>query len=123
MRRLVQEDVTCQVAKVVTEKDRWSVQIALDHPAGGRTLESFQAGSLVANNELVLVGRDGKRRLTRSGYVIDAVSARRALVTYHFRDAPARLLGAPADWRPVYTAPAKIVDVEVPFAFKKVPLP
>jgi hypothetical protein len=123
LRRLVQEEVTCRIAKVVAEKDRWSVQVALDYPRGGRTLESFQAGSLVANNELVLVSRDGKRRLARTGYVIDSVSSRRALVTYHFRDAPGRRLGAPGDWRPVYTAPARIVDVTVPFTFKKVPLP
>jgi len=123
LRRLVQEEVTCRIAKLVLEKDRWSVQVALDYPRGGRTLESFQAGSLVANNDLVLVSRDGKRRLTRTGYVIDSVGSRRALVTYHFRDAPGRRLGAPGDWRPVYTAPAKIVDVTVPFSFKKVPLP
>jgi hypothetical protein len=124
LRRLVQEEVVCRVGKIVAEKDRWSVQMALNYPRGGRALESFQAGSLVANNELVLVNKkDGKRSMAPSGYVIDAVSSRRALITYHFRDSRGRPLGALTDWRPVYRAPAKIIDVPFSFSFKNVPLP
>jgi hypothetical protein len=123
VRRLVQEDVVCRVDRVVLGKDRWSVQVGLDYPAGGKTLESFQAASLVAQNELVLVSGDGQRRLKPTANVIDAVSARRARVTYHFTDRPAARLGSPRDWKPQYQAPARIVEVAVRFRFRDVPLP
>jgi hypothetical protein len=122
-RRLTQDDVVCRIDRIVTARDRWSVRVALAYPPGNRRLESFQAGSLVANNELTLVRRDGKRTLAPSGSVIDVVSSRRAVVTYHFGDRKGAPPGKPDDWRPRYTAPARVVDVPVRFAFRKLDLP
>jgi hypothetical protein len=123
-RRAVQEEVVCRVNKVVLGREAWSVQIALDYPEGNRKLESFQAGSLVANNELVLVNKDGKRTLAATNYVIDQVGSQRALVTYHFTDRPGSVRrGQAADWKLSYTAPARIVEVPFRFSFKDLPLP
>jgi hypothetical protein len=123
VRRLVQDEVVCRVERVVLDKERWSVRLALDYPPGGKELESFQAGSLVVNNELVLASADGKRSLAPAGYVIDSVSSRRAVVTYHFSDKPGARRGAAEQWKPRYSAPARIVEVPVHFRFRDVPLP
>ncbi len=123
VRRLVQEEVVCRVERVVTGKERWSVQVGLDYPAGGKALESFQAASLGAHNELALVSKDGKRRLTPTAYVIDVAAPRRARVTYHFTDKPTERLGSPGEWKVQYRAPARIVEVPVRFRFRDVPLP
>jgi hypothetical protein len=123
VRRLVQEDVVCRIDRVVLGKERWTVQVGLEYPPGGRALESFQAGSLVAHNELRLTSPDGKRTLAPSGYVINRVSSRRAQVSYHFTDKPGARRGPAAGWKVSYVAPARIVEVPVRFRFEKVPLP
>jgi hypothetical protein len=122
-RRLAQEDVVCRVNRVILARERWSVQVRLDYPEGNSKLESFQAGSLVANNELSLRSKDGKRGLSPTSYVIDQVSSRRALVTYHFTDRPGSPRGKAADWKLNYRAPARIVDLPFRFSFRNVPLP
>ena len=99
--------------------------IGLEYPAGGsgKTLESYQASSLVVQNELRLVSADGKRTLAPSSYVIDSVSSKRAQVSYHFTDQPRSRRGQPQQWRLTYQAPERLVDVPVRFAFKNIPLP
>lgn len=124
-RRAVQDEVASRITKVVLGRESWSVQVALDYPPkGNHMLESFQAGSLVANNELALASKDGKRSLASSSYVIDQVSSDHALVTYHFTDRPGAVRrGRAADWKVAYMAPARIVEVPFRFAFKDLPLP
>ena len=71
-------DVTCRLDRLRLDRDRWTLGIALEFPPGGRTLESFQAGRLVVQNELRLVSADGKRTLAPTGYVVELGSSRRA---------------------------------------------
>jgi hypothetical protein len=123
IRRLVQEDVICRIDRVVLGKDRWSVQIGIEYPAGGKILESFQAGSLVVQNELVLIGEGGKRTVSPSSLVVQRVSSRRAEVTYHFTDRAALRRSSGRDWKLHYRAPARIIEVPVAFRFRDVPLP
>jgi hypothetical protein len=122
-RRRSQDEVVCQVAKVVLGRESWSVQMTLDYPEGNRKLESFQLSSLVANNELLLTSRDGKRKLAPSSSVIDQVGSRRAVVTYHFTDKQGAPRGKAGDWRLAYVAPARVVEVMFRFAFKDLRLP
>jgi hypothetical protein len=122
-RRLTEEDVVCRIARVVLAEERWSVQIRLDYPEGNRKLDSFQAGSLVINNELTLRRKDGKRTLDPTSYVIDQVSSRKALVTYHFTNRPGFSRGKASDWKLSYLAPARIVELPFRFSFRNVPLP
>lgn len=120
-RSQTQDGVGCRVGKVVLAKDRWTVQVSLDLPPGGKRLESYQ--SWVVNNEMWLEGKGGKTRLPSSDYFLNSASARRAVLTYHFRDKPGKARGKPEDWRVVYRTPASVVEVPVKFAFKDVPLP
>lgn len=119
LRQLKQDGVTCRLDRVLLARDRWTLQVGLEYPAGTKPLESFQAGSLVVQNEMKLVSADGKRTLAPSSYVVESVSSRRAQLSYHFTDKR----GEPKDWRVRYSAPERLIEVHVRFAFKAVPLP
>jgi len=119
--RLVQEGVGCAISRVVLDKDRWTVQVALDYPPGGKQLDSYQ--SWVVNNEMVLESKDGKRRLTSNNYVVENSSPRRAVVSYHFRDTDKGRRGRPDEWKLLYRTPASIIEMPIAFRFKDVPLP
>lgn len=118
-----QKEVRCSVASLNLGRDRWTVRLALDYKPGvNRSLESFQAGSMVAANELRLVSPDGKRTLAPVGSSVDEVGARRVVVSYHFTDAGGPR-GRPDAWRVRYRAPASVVDRPLSFSFTRVPLP
>jgi hypothetical protein len=123
VRRLVQEEVVCRVVRTTLERSRWSITIALEYPEGGVRLESYQGGSMVLNNDLTLLSKDGKRSLPSSGYVVESISSRRAQVTYHFTDRPKIPRDRPEGWHLVYRAPARIVTVPFSFRFRNLPLP
>jgi hypothetical protein len=114
---------TARVDKLTLVRDRWTIRVTVTMPKGGQTLESFQASAWLANNEMVLVGKDGKRKLRSGSYVIENCSSRRATLSYHFVDKPGVKRGKAADWMLTYTSPALIVEVSIPFRFKDVPLP
>jgi hypothetical protein len=115
-----EDGVVCKVSKVVLTRDRWTVQVTLEYPRGAMKLESYQ--SWTANNEMVLENKD-KVRLKPTGYLIDASSARRAVINYHFTDQDKMLRGRAANWRVVYRTPASVVEMPFAFKFKDVPLP
>jgi hypothetical protein len=119
-RRQTQEGVVCRLGKIVLARDRWTVQVVLDYPPGNRPLESYQ--SWVVNNELVLEGPDGKRRLASSDYVLESSTPRHAVLSYHFRDRDKQVRGRPEDWHLTYRTPASVVEWPVRFSFKDVPL-
>jgi hypothetical protein len=123
LRKVVQGEVVCRIGKIVLGREAWSVRVTLDYPEGNRKLESFQAGSIVLNNELLLTHKEGKRRLTPSNFVVEQAGSRRAVVTYHFTDRPGAKRGRAADWKVSYTAPARVVEVPLRFAFKDLRLP
>jgi hypothetical protein len=115
------EGVACQIRNVRLARERWTVQVALDYPAGGVRLESFQ--SRVVNNEMVLESVDGSKRLTTDKYAIETPTDRKAVISYHFTDEDGAKRGRPADWKVSYRTPAVLVEVPLAFSFKDVPLP
>ena len=116
--------VLCSVDKIILSRDRWSIRMQLDYPEGAnREFESYQVGSMVVANELVLVSADGKRRLVSSASVAEETSSRRTVVTFHFTDTPTQKRGTPEGWNLRYTAPSGVVDRSFSFRFEKVPLP
>lgn len=120
-RRRERDGVTCRLDKVLLTRDHWTVQVTVDYTPGGVALESNQ--SRVVNNELFFESKDGSRRLSAGGYVVDSASARRATITYHFLEAAKAPLGRPGDWKLLYRTPASLVEVPLSFSFKDVPLP
>lgn len=122
---LPQKGVTCRVEGVALGRDRWSIRMSLDYPEGNRVLESYQAGSMVVFNELLLVSGSGKgmRVLRPSASVANVTGSRRTVVTFHFTEGGRAPPSKPSAWKLRYTAPALIVDVPLRFSFKDVPLP
>jgi hypothetical protein len=120
-RNRTEENVACRISKVTLADDRWTVQVTLDYPPSDVKFDSYQ--SWVVNNEMTLVSKDGSRRLASAGYVVEASSERRAVVSYHFTDKDKTKHGKPEDWKVTYKTPAAIEKLSVSFSFKDVPLP
>jgi hypothetical protein len=121
-RRQSQNGVTCRLSKIqLASGDRWTLQVTLDYPARGVHLESYQ--SRVVNNELLLESKDGSKQLKPNGYVVETVTDRRAVISYHFFETDKIARGRPADWIVRYRTPAAFVEVPLTFSFKDVPLP
>jgi len=118
LRQQQQDGITCRVGKVTLIGDRWTIQMIFDAPPGHK-LESYQ--SWVANNELVLVSKDGKSQLTPSSLSDVVESVRQGTVTYHFTDQ--KLRGKPEDWSVSCSTPAGVVEMPIPFRFTDIPLP
>jgi hypothetical protein len=123
-RRMTTSRVTCSVLGVTLGRDRWTVKLALDYPAGAnRDFESFQAGTMVVANELFLVSPDGKRQLVPTASAAEETGPRRTVVSFHFTDGPTGKRGTPSAWKVRYRAPSRILDSTLSFSFTKVPLP
>lgn len=123
-RQLTRSGVIGRVADIIIGRDRWTVRLALDYPAGAnRDFESFQAGSMVVANELRLISADGKTVLSPSASVAEETGPRRTVVSFHFVDGPTGKRGTPGMWRVRYRAPARITDATVGFSFARIPLP
>lgn len=116
-----QENVACRVLKVTLQRERWTIQVALDYPPGLKQLDSNQ--SWVVNNEMTLESADGKKRFPATNYVVTSVSAGHAMLSYHFRDKNSLKRGKASDWKLIYRAPADLIEVPLKFSFKDIPLP
>lgn len=120
--KLVKEDVSVVLDRVVTDGDLWTLGVSLRYPPGP-ALESFE--SSLVSNEMFLEHRKTRQRIAcNAGSNLDQ-NDNQATARYHFESDPLRKvsLGKPADWRVVYYTPGKIVEVPVTFEFKDVPLP
>jgi hypothetical protein len=123
LRRLTHDAVLCRLTRIKLERNRWSISVGLEYPPGSLPLESFQQASLVVNNDLTLQSKDGKRTISSTSSVVEYVTSRRALVTYHFTDGPRSARGKAEAWYVQYRAPARIVSVPIRFTFRRLPLP
>jgi hypothetical protein len=121
LRRREQDGVTCRISRVQLTPDRWTVQVALAYPRRGVQLESYQ--SRVVNNEMMLEAKDGSKRLSPGGYVVETATDRQATISYHFFDTDKRTRGPASNWRVRYRTPAALVEVPLTFSFKDVALP
>jgi hypothetical protein len=120
LRTIQREGVTCSITRVTLTSDRWTFQVSLNLPPGDAEFDSFQ--SWVVNNEMTL-RKKNDQVWKSSSYVLDANSARGAVVSYHFlhKDAPAPPQAA--DWALTYTTPAALMQMPIRFAFKDISLP
>ncbi|HEY7326879.1 MAG TPA: hypothetical protein VH592_04535 [Gemmataceae bacterium] len=119
-RSLRQEGVTCRILDVKLRDDHWTVQVALDYPPVLKQLDSNQ--SWVVNNEMTLEALDGKKRFASSNYALELATARRAVLSYHFRD-KSLMRDKLRNWKLSYRAPANLIEAPIAFAFKDIPLP
>ena len=120
-RRLTQEKVSCHILKVTLDRQRWTIQVALDYPPVLKQLDTNQ--SWVVNNEMALESPDGKKRFVHTNYILESATARRAIVSYHFRDKGGLERGKAGNWRVTYRTPADLIEVPIKFSFKDIALP
>jgi hypothetical protein len=125
--RQTQEGVQVSVVEVKPSSGRWSVEVHVDNPPGNPDLESFQKGYWLGNNRISLEKGEGAARTTwtpRSGDEEGAdPTSTHAEIRYHFLFPAKDNKGPLADWTLVYRTPGRIVEIDVPFAFKDLPLP
>jgi hypothetical protein len=117
---LSQEGVVCKISRVVLADDRWTVQVTLEYPPGGKTFDSYQ--SWVVNNEMVLEPVNGGKPFPSTSYVLESSTSRRAVVSYHFLDKDKQVRDRPEQWKVRYRTPAALVETPVRFVFRDVRL-
>jgi hypothetical protein len=121
LRRKAVDGMSCAVSSVRIRSDSCTIQVTIDLPSGGPSLESYQ--SWVVNNAMYLEA-PAQVRVPAASYVLEASTPRHAVVSYHFTGKEARAaLGRPAQWSVVYRTPTSLVELPVRFSFKDVPLP
>lgn len=123
---LTKDGVTVKVRNDFKKDSQlWTARVAIEYPADGPQLESFEASAWLADNEAYLVGADGKTKLeVNGGTEVISQSERRAEINYRWvpqGNAPA--LGDPKDWKLVVKTPSKLVEVPVKFRLENIPLP
>lgn len=120
--RQTKDGVTCTITRVTLEKSRWTIQVSMRHPRGGVSLDSSQAQSLAAANELSLHSRSSNKQQPVTRYILESQTPERTVLSYHFLDKDL-LRSEPGSWKVSYRAPAAVVEVPFSFAFKDVLLP
>jgi hypothetical protein len=118
-RTLTRDSISCRISEVKLTEQSWLIRVAVDRPPGAEVLESYQ--SWTANNQLVLVAKDGTRLVSRD-VVMENVSPKKAVLTYQFSD-QGTVRRKSEDWTLFYHCPAELKVLSLPFAFKEVPLP
>jgi hypothetical protein len=120
-RKKTVDGVTVSVGDIKLGDRAWTIQVTTQLPPASADFDSHQSWD--TGNQIYLLNRDGRTRLTTRLYTRESPGSRKAVVSYHFVDTPQVKRGDSADWRLVYRAPAGIVEVPVPFEFKNVRLP
>jgi hypothetical protein len=116
-----QEGVSVKLRRVLTKSEPWTVQVELIYPPNGPRFESYQ--SWLLHNQMALVSKDGKKRLTATGHSIEQQRNDRAIVTYYFAETEAKPRRTPGDWKVECWTPSRLLQTQVSFEFKNLPLP
>jgi hypothetical protein len=125
-RQQTQDGVTVRLTRLVAGQGHWSVDVLIENPPGAPVFESFQ--SWLDNNKIALVREERGKTITwtpepSEEQQLGQLTARRAQIRYHFPLEAGKKRGQLGDWTLTYRTPGRIVQVEVPFQFKDVPLP
>ena len=113
-----QDRVTATVKKISKLEKHWEVELDLQYPEGHPAFESFEEQKWLRDNRLQLVSPDGKPNESESEEV--SVSGRRIAGTYRFSG---NLNPLTKGWSLVYHTPSPLLEVNVPFEMKGIPLP
>jgi hypothetical protein len=123
--RQTKEGVEVSLVELKTTSSRWSAEIHIVNAPGNPAFESYQ--SWLANNRIFLekgTGTEKNQWIPRLGDdLVDKQTANQAIIQYSFHVPSKGSKGAIGDWSLVYRTPGRIVEMEVPLAFKNIPLP
>jgi hypothetical protein len=123
--------VKVSVTHLTIDPDRWTIQMTFEVPAAGPKLESFQGwlGSRTwLDRTICHLDRvvDAKRQELQPDPLrtqVVSASATRAVVRYEFTNPDGAALKDFTSWRMICHVPGRLVELQVPFQFKKVELP
>jgi hypothetical protein len=115
------KQTVCALQRVTLNADSWRVQVATTLPAGGPSFESNE--QWYVNNEVYLQSLDGKTRLRWTVHSQESSGERKAVINYTFKNPPPGKIDAAKKWLLIVRAPASMIEQDVPFEFKDVPLP
>ncbi len=126
-RKASKDGVSVTLTGLVSDVDLWEVDLVIDNPAGTPEFESHQSESWLANNRIYLQRIAGKLKTRYERVAPGGInsSARQATAKYFFTDDDSKTLSGSklSDWSLVYVTPGPMLRFDVPFEFKKLPLP
>jgi hypothetical protein len=121
------DGVSVTLGKLVVEQGLWEVELVVQYPAGGPTLESFEAGNRLANNKFYLQNKTNKAVVFQpepGEEQREELPDNKVRITYFLESKAGQPdLRDPADWQLIYRTAGRLVQVQVPFEFKELPLP
>jgi hypothetical protein len=125
-RQATEDGVTVRLTRLMAGRDRWSVDVQIENPPGGPVFESYQ--SWLDNNRIELVRKDEGKELVwtpapSEEQQLGQLTARQAHIRYHFPIESGKNVGKLGDWTLRYRTPGRIVQFDVPFELKDLPLP
>lgn len=115
-----QDGVKVTLLGIKAARERWTVDVLVENPAGGPVFESYQ--TWLDNNRIAL--ERGKERWIPEPDAeeqLEDLTATRAVVRYYFTTKGFK--GEPSEWTLLYRTPGRIVEATAPFSFKNLPLP
>ena len=118
-----QANVTASLRRFEKDEAVWEAEVELTYPAGQPRFESFEETAWLSQNRMQLVPPGGGAAFAPADHqVLEA--GRRVVVVYRFKEDAAKGLANPKGkgWSLVYETPAPLVEFDVPFELKDIPL-
>lgn len=119
-----QSGVAARLRGLTKDEGVWEVEVELNYPAGQPKFESFEESLWLNRNTMRLVSPGGGKAFAPDDHQI-LEAGQRVVAVYRFKENPAKGLVDPRvkGWSVVYEAPAPLIEFNVPFALKNIPLP
>ncbi len=120
-----QGEVSTLLKRLQQKDNMWEVVLEVSYPKGQPVFESFQGEWWLRDNRLVLRSPEGKA-VVINDYEIPQPDRTTPLVVIHrFKEDAKNGFGNPTakGWSLIYETPSPLVDVNVPFELKGIPLP
>lgn len=119
-----QSGVPASLRRIEKDENVWELEVELTYPAGQPHFESFEEAIWLSRNRMQLIPPGGGKALMPNDYQI-LESGRRVVAVYRFKeDAMSGPINPRAKgWSVVYESPAPLVEFDVPFELRDIPLP
>jgi hypothetical protein len=116
--------VTASLRRFEKDEAVWEAEVELTYPADQPRFESFEEGAWLSQNRMQLIPPGGGKAFVPDDHQI-LEAGRRVVVVYRFKEDAAKGLTFPKGkgWSIVYETPAPLVEFNVPFELKDIPLP
>lgn len=119
-----QEKVGVSLKRIVSDEDSWIFELELLYPIGQPIFESFEAEVWLRDNRPRLISPDASKTYEATGYEYSILEekggGRKVIAKYSFPGAASPLAKG---WSLIYETPAPLIEFDVPFELKNLPIP